>query len=122
MSITLRKIIFWPHLVSGVITGIVIGIMSLTGAAIAFESELVDQADSANRKVQVPAPDAPRLSVDQLLARVKEARPKARPSGVTVYPEADSAVRVLTGRSEGVYVNPYTGEVREQGAKGWRSS
>ena len=28
---------------------------------------------------------------------------------------------VLTGRSEGVYVNPYTGEVREQGAQGWRS-
>jgi uncharacterized iron-regulated membrane protein len=30
-------------------------------------------------------------------------------------------VLVLTGRSEGVYVNPYTGEVREQGAQGWRS-
>ncbi|AKJ08426.1 Putative iron-regulated membrane protein [Archangium gephyra] len=120
-SITFRKIIFWPHLVSGVIAGIVIGIMSLTGAAIAFESELVDWADSANRRVQVPSADAPRLSVDELLARVKEARPKAQPSGVTVYPEPDSAVLVLTGRAEGVYVNPYTGEVREQGAKGWRS-
>ncbi|WPB77752.1 PepSY-associated TM helix domain-containing protein [Archangium violaceum] len=121
MSITFRKIIFWPHLVSGVIAGIVIGIMSLTGAAIAFESEIVDQADRDNRRVQVPSPDAPRLSVDELLARVKAAHPKAQPSGVTVYPEPDSAVLVLTGRSEGVYVNPYTGEVREQGAKGWRS-
>ncbi|KFA87516.1 PepSY-associated TM helix domain-containing protein [Archangium violaceum] len=121
MSITLRKIIFWPHLVSGVITGLVIGIMSLTGAAIAFESEIIDWAERDNRRVQVPSPDAPRLSVDELLARVKAAHPKAQPSGVTVYPEPDSAVLVLTGRSEGVYVNPYTGEVREQGAKGWRS-
>ncbi|HZH15074.1 MAG TPA: PepSY-associated TM helix domain-containing protein [Archangium sp.] len=122
MSIHLRKIIFWPHLVSGVITGLVIALMSLTGAAIAFESEIVAWADSDARRVRVPAPDAPRLSVDELLARVKAARPKAQPSGVTVYPEPDSAVLVLTGRSEGVYVNPYTGEVREQGAQGWRSS
>jgi len=121
MSINLRKIIFWPHLVSGVITGLVIALMSLTGAAIAFESEIVAWADSDARRVRVPAPDAPRLSVDELLARVKAARPKAQPSGVTVYPEPDSAVLVLTGRSEGVYVNPYTGEVREQGAQGWRS-
>jgi outer membrane receptor for ferric coprogen and ferric-rhodotorulic acid len=28
MSITLRKIVFWPHLVSGVIAGLVIAIMS----------------------------------------------------------------------------------------------
>jgi uncharacterized iron-regulated membrane protein len=121
MSINLSKIIFWPHLVSGVIAGLVIAIMSLTGAAIAFESEIVAWADSEARRVLVPAPDAPRLSVDELLARVKAARPKAQPSGVTVYPEPDAAVLVLTGRSEGVYVNPYTGEVREQGAQGWRS-
>ena len=121
MSITFRKIIFWPHLVSGVIAGIVIAIMSLTGAAIAFEHQILDWADSDTRRVQVPAADAPRLSVDELLARVRTARPQAQPSGVTVYPEPDSAVLVLTGRGEGVYVNPYTGEVREQGAKGWRS-
>ncbi|MCY1082916.1 PepSY-associated TM helix domain-containing protein [Archangium lansingense] len=121
MSITLRKIIFWPHLVSGIIAGIVIGIMSLTGVAIAFEPQILAWADSDARRVQVPSPDAPRLTVDELVARVRAERPKAQPSGVTVYPEPDSVVLVLTGRSEGVYVNPYTGEVREQGAQGWRS-
>ena len=55
-SITLRKIIFWPHLVSGVIAGIVIAIMSLTGAAIAFESEIVGWADSDARRVQEVLP------------------------------------------------------------------
>jgi uncharacterized iron-regulated membrane protein len=119
VSITFRKLIFWPHLVSGVIAGLIIASMSLTGVAIAFETEVLAWADDA-RQVAAPTPDAPRLPVDELLARVRAARPEAQPSGVTVYPEATAAVLVSTGRSSGVYVNPYTGEVRDQGAQGWR--
>ncbi len=119
-SRTFRKIIFWPHLVSGVIAGLVIASMSITGVAIAFEHQLLDWADRETRQVQAPAPDAPRLSVDELLARVRAARPEAQPSGVTVYPEPTAAVLVSTGRTSAVYVNPYTGEVRDQGARGWR--
>ncbi|HZH75842.1 MAG TPA: PepSY-associated TM helix domain-containing protein [Archangium sp.] len=120
MSSSLRKIIFWPHLISGVIAGLVIASMSITGVAIAFEHQLLDWADHETRQVRVPAPDAPRLSVDELLARVRAARPEAQPSGVTVYPEPTAAVVVATGRNSAVYVNPYTGEVRDQGAQGWR--
>ncbi|HEX8438645.1 PepSY-associated TM helix domain-containing protein [Archangium sp.] len=119
-SSTFRKIIFWPHLVSGVIAGLVIASMSITGVAIAFEHQILDWADRENRQVRAPAPDAPRLSVDELLARVRAARPEAQPSGVTVYPEPTAAVVVSTGRTSAVYVNPYTGEVRDQGARGWR--
>ncbi|WNG41133.1 PepSY domain-containing protein [Archangium violaceum] len=120
MRITLRKLIFWPHLISGIIAGVVIAIMSITGVAIAFEHQILDWADRDSRQVQVPAPDAARLPIDELLARVRAARPEAQPSGVTVYPEPTAAVLVSTGRSSGVYVNPYTGEVRDQGAQGWR--
>ncbi|PTL76676.1 PepSY domain-containing protein [Vitiosangium sp. GDMCC 1.1324] len=120
MSVTFRKVIFWPHLVAGIIAGLVIAIMSITGVVIAFEHELVDWADH-ERWVQAPAPDAPRLPIDELLARVRQARPEAKPSGVTVYPEPTAAVLVSIGRGSGVYVNPYTGEVKEQGAKGLRN-
>jgi len=120
MSSSFRKIIFWPHLISGVIAGLVIASMSITGVAIAFEHQLLGWADRESRQVQAPAPDAPRLSVDELLARVRAARPEAQPSGVTVYPEPTAAVVVGTGRTSAVYVNPYTGEVRDQGAQGWR--
>lgn len=121
MSSTLRKIIFWPHLVAGLLAGLIIGVMSVTGVALAFEPQLLAWASRDARQVQVPAPDAPRLSVDELLARVRAARPEAQPSGVTVYPEPSAAVLVSLGRGDGAYVNPYTGEVRELGAKGWRA-
>ena len=35
-----RKFIFWLHLVCGVVAGISIGIMCLTGTILAFEKEL----------------------------------------------------------------------------------
>ncbi|MFP2934884.1 PepSY-associated TM helix domain-containing protein, partial [Pyxidicoccus sp. 3LG] len=57
---------------------------------------------------------------DELVARVRAARPDAQPSGVTVYSEPGSAVMVNLGREALVYVNPYTGEVKDGGAQGWR--
>ncbi|WP_434385725.1 PepSY-associated TM helix domain-containing protein [Melittangium boletus] len=121
MRLTLHNVLFWPHLVAGVIAGLVIAIMSFTGVALAFEHQVLDWADRDARTVQRPTPDAPRLPVDELLARVRAAKPQTPPTGVTVYPEPDAAVLVSTGRNAGVYVNPYTGEVREWGAQGWRS-
>ncbi|XXF79184.1 PepSY-associated TM helix domain-containing protein [Myxococcaceae bacterium GXIMD 01537] len=121
MRSTFHKTLFWLHLIAGLVCGLVIGVMSVTGVALAFEHQVVEWADSDARRVQPPAADAPRLPVDALLARVREARPEAQVSGVTVYPAADSAVLVSTGRGSGVYVNPYTGEVKELGAQGWRS-
>jgi uncharacterized iron-regulated membrane protein len=115
-----RETLFWLHLGSGVIAGLVIGLMSLTGVALAFEHDVIEWADREARQVQVPGPDAPRLPVDALLARVRAARPDVKLSGVTEYPAPTSAVLVSTGRNSGVYVNPYTGEVRALGAQGWR--
>ncbi|QSQ25886.1 PepSY domain-containing protein [Pyxidicoccus parkwayensis] len=121
MNRTFRNVIFWIHLVVGLVAGLVILVMSLTGTAIAFESQIVEWAERDARRVQVPAPDAARLTVDDLLARVRAARPEAQPSGITVYPEPEAAVLVNLGRESLVYVNPYTGEVKEGGAQGWRN-
>ncbi|MHA7631199.1 PepSY-associated TM helix domain-containing protein [Corallococcus sp. M7] len=121
MNPKLRSILFWIHLISGLIVGLVVGVMSFTGAAIAFESEIVDWADRDARHAAPPAQGTPRLTMEEMLAKVKEAKPAVAPSGVTVYPEADSMVTVALGRGASVYVHPYTGEVREPGAQGWRS-
>lgn len=121
MKSTFRTILFWMHLVSGLVAGIIIGIMSLTGAALAFEPQLEQWADREARHVQPPAPGAARLSVDELLARVRAAKSGVQPQGVTVYADPESAVLVSTGRGSGVYVDPYTGDVREQGGKGLRA-
>ncbi|RKH36689.1 PepSY-associated TM helix domain-containing protein, partial [Corallococcus llansteffanensis] len=121
MPSTLRNVLFWIHLVSGLIVGLVVGVMSITGVAIAFESQIVDWADRDARLATPPPAGTPRLSLEEMLARVKAARPGAQPSAVTVYPEADSVVAVAIGRGSAVYVHPFTGEVRDQGAQGWRA-
>ncbi len=56
-----RKIIFWLHLIAGVVAGIVILIMSATGVALAFEKEIIAWAerdvrrDHAARRSEAPA-------------------------------------------------------------------
>ena len=42
---TLRKIIFWLHLVAGIIAGAVVLVMSVTGVLLAFERQMVEWAD-----------------------------------------------------------------------------
>lgn len=116
-----RKLFFWLHLVAGVIAGIVILIMSVTGAAIAFEKDLVAKAEQEVRKVAAPAPGAARLELDELLSRAKEKAGGARPSAVTVFADPQAAVSMSFGRTNAFYANPYTGELSEQGAKGTRA-
>lgn len=121
MRLSVRSFLFWPHLVAGLLAGLIIGVMCFTGVALAFEHQILDWADQEARQVAVPSPGAPRLPMDELVSRVRAARPETPPSAVTEYPEPTLAVTVSTGRGTGVYVNPYTGEVRDWGAPGWRS-
>ena len=49
-----RKIIFWCHLPVGVTAGIVILIMSVTGALLAYEKQIIAWADKRNYRVTPP--------------------------------------------------------------------
>ena len=102
---TFRKALFWLHLCAGIVAGIVIFIMSVTGAAIAFEKELVAKAEQEVRKVPAPANGASRLTLDELLDRVREKQP-ARASAVTVFADPQAAVAVSFGRTNAFYANP----------------
>lgn len=118
---TFRKIIFWLHLIAGVVAGVVILIMSVTGAALAFEKEIIAWSERDVRRVAPPTPGIGQISLDDLLARARELKPGERPSGITLDADPDVALLVSFGRTNAFYVNPYTGEVREQGAKGVRA-
>ncbi len=106
-----RQIIFWMHLIAGVIAGISIGIMCFTGAAIGFEKQLVDWAERDVRHVTVPA-DTTRLPLRTLLENAREVNPDARPSGITISAAPEDAVVLSLGRDNALYANPYTGEIR----------
>ncbi len=116
MRVTFRQVLFWPHLVTGLLAGLFIAVMSLTGAALTLEDPVVEWAERDARRVVLAEPVPPRLSLDEVLARVRQARPEATPSSITEYPEPALALVVGLGRGASVYVNPYTGEVREPSA------
>jgi uncharacterized iron-regulated membrane protein len=117
--VSFRKTIFWLHLIAGVVAGIVILVMSVTGVALAFEKEIIAWAERDVRRITPPA-DAKRLPVDELIAKVREQQPNGRPSTITINSDSSIAVLVGYGRTNGFYVNPYTGAVQPQGASGTR--
>lgn len=107
-----RTILFWLHLATGLLAGLVIGLMCLTGTALAFEKDLVAWAERDARRVPAPVPGTPRLSFDELLARVRQARPVAVPASVVISSDPLAAVTFTAARSDPLHVDPYTGEVR----------
>ena len=102
----LRQVIFWLHLVTGIIAGLVIVVMSITGVLLAFERQILESAERHLRTVQPPASGAPRLDLDAILAKARAAEPEGRPSGVTLRAGATEAVLVNFGRERAVFVDP----------------
>ena len=61
----MRKTIFWLHLITGVVAGVVILIMSVTGVLLMYQKQITAWADGAT--VQV-VESAARMEIDALLA------------------------------------------------------
>lgn len=112
-----RKVIFWCHLVSGVTAGIVILIMSVTGAVLALKPQILRYAESDMRNVQVPQENAQRLSTQELFAKLKEAKPNAKPTALTIQSVPTEAAAFALGREGTIYMNPYNGQITGEGAK-----
>jgi uncharacterized iron-regulated membrane protein len=119
--VSFRKTIFWLHLVAGIVAGLVIGVMSFTGAALAFEKEIIAWAERDARRIEMPATAAPRLSVDELLQRLRQTHADARPSAIVVSADPTVAVAFGAGREATYYANPYTGEIRPGSAMATRA-
>ena len=63
---SLRRVLFWSHLTLGVVAGLVILLMSITGVLLGFERQTIAWLDGAPR-VEAPA-GVERLPLDALLA------------------------------------------------------
>jgi uncharacterized iron-regulated membrane protein len=116
-----RKIIFWCHLPVGVTAGVVIFIMSFTGVLLTYEKQIIAWADKRSYRVARPSAESARLPLETLLAKVREARPDASPSTVTLRADVDAPVAVALGREGTILVNQYTGEVLGEGSKSIRN-
>ncbi|HEU0174269.1 MAG TPA: PepSY-associated TM helix domain-containing protein [Blastocatellia bacterium] len=119
-----RKALFWCHLTVGVIAGLVILIMSVTGVLLTYERQITYWADTRDYHVTPPSPEATRLSMETLLAKAREARPDAAITTVTLRSGASEPVAVGLAGDAGagpgggrtIFIDPYTGVVLGEGS------
>ncbi len=105
----LRKVIFWLHLAAGVIAGVVILIMSLTGALLTYEKQMIAWADRSEA-ARPPTPAAPRMSVDALLDAARAGDTTAPVTGLTLSSVTGAPALATVGRRT-LTLNAYTGAV-----------
>jgi uncharacterized iron-regulated membrane protein len=113
-----RKVLFWLHLTAGVTTGIIIFIMCVTGVILTFEAQVRDYAESDVRYVKTPENNSQRLTPTELFAKLSEAKPDAKPTGLTLKADRTASAAFALGREGTLYLNPYTGEILGGDAKG----
>ena len=112
----IRKTIFWIHLACGVLAGLVILMMSVTGMLLTYERQILAWSDRA--LVTVPADSrVPRLGITELLAAAERQDAAFSPSSITVFADPRTPVTMSAGRGNSRLLDPWTGEMltREDG-------
>ena len=104
----LRSLIFWLHLAAGVTAGLVVLVLALTGAALAFKPQILNAVDTAG--YQVDARGRQRLSASALLAAVQDAQDGAVVRAITL-PRDGSTPASAQMAGTTVYLDPYSGDV-----------
>jgi len=115
---TIRSLVFWPHLVAGVLAGLVILLMSVTGVFLTYERQMIAWSDREFRSVPAHTGQA-RLPIETLVARFSEAHPGVTPTAVTVgsAPDAPAAFAVP---QRTLYADAYTGAALGEGSQTMR--
>jgi uncharacterized iron-regulated membrane protein len=109
----LRPVIFWSHLVVGVIAGLVIFMMSVTGVLLTYERQIVSWVE--NSYLTGDSGDADILPADALFTIAQRAAPDAEQITLTYNSDPDSVLHVSAGRNRNMLVDPYHGEVLHDG-------
>ena len=106
-----KKAIFWLHLGAGLLAGLVVLILGVTGVIMSFERQILE----ANHGVTVSQPtgQASIAGPEKILAAHADAMPAA--SGVTYYSDPEMPASVQFGRGKSTYADPYTGESLGEG-------
>ncbi|MEZ5385853.1 MAG: PepSY-associated TM helix domain-containing protein [Prosthecobacter sp.] len=118
MKPTFHRLIFWGHLIAGLLAGVVILSMAVSGLLIAYEVQIMEWANR-DLRVTPPAANTAHLDVETLLAKVHETKPDFQPSGITWKADPASPVTLTVGREGVFFANPYTGEFLSEGNHAW---
>jgi sulfite reductase (NADPH) flavoprotein alpha-component len=120
--IMIKWAIYRLHWLLGITAGVVLSLMGVTGAAMAFEDEIMTGLSHGIVDVPVRTAD-PVIPPDALLARFSEQSPDSIPLKLTLFPVPGKSARLIyrprsevtlaseEDNTEGTWLNPYTGEV-----------
>src|SRR4029077_20783454 len=114
----IRTIIFWIHLCTGIVVGVTVLIMSVTGVLLTYQRQILAWADQ--HSLAKPTSQVTQTaSVGTLLQSVRASQ-QANPASVTLRSEAGSPVEFSFGREKTLFVDRSSGEVLGQGSAGVR--
>lgn len=120
---TFKKITAWLHLWLGLISGLIVIIVSLTGAAYIFEKEIRSLYEPWKF---VQPQEKPFLLPTQLTANARGILKDQKPTSILYGQRNESANVTVANRDKGtsliVYLNPYTGKVIYSEKKSRKSS
>jgi uncharacterized iron-regulated membrane protein len=102
---SLRKAIFWVHLAAGILAGVIILVMSVTGVMLAYERQLTERADGFD-----VAPASQTVGLEKLLENRK-------PSALIIDSDPAKPVALQFGKAKTEFFNPHTGESMGEGNK-----
>lgn len=106
-----RNLFFWIHLVAGVAAGVVILVLSVTGAALALKPQILRIIDTAGFRISADGRQP--LSASALVDTIHRANPGADVRSVTIQRDATTPATAQIGSSS-AYVDPYSGTVLGQ--------
>lgn len=108
MQPNLRKTILNLHLILGLLIGVFLLVLAVTGSIIAFEKEIDRLLNPSFYRVM---PQARTLSIDDLVGRVERANPGKQVTNFAISPDAGSADLAILSGATFVTINQYTGEI-----------
>ena len=112
---SLRKILFWAHLCTGVAGGLVIFVLALTGVLLAYEQRIIDVVD-AEYESHPPA-DGSGRSLETVVRSALELAGAASPVDITVAADPEEPVEVRVGRERLFYLDAWSGALLGDGSQ-----
>ncbi len=114
-----RPVLFWTHVIAGVMTGGVVLVMSATGVLLTYQKQITTWADLRGLNGAAPAAASAPLSPDSLIARAHVAS-GAAPTGIVWRSGRTRPVEIILPQNRRLFLNAYTGQVLGTGSAGVR--
>jgi uncharacterized iron-regulated membrane protein len=118
MMARFRNALFWIHLTAGVLAGVVILLMCVTGVVLTYEKQMLEWADRRSASVTptaaVPLPPA------ALLRAAMRAVPDAAPTAITLRADRRAPATVSFDGRTAALVDPYSAAVLGEPSPGLR--